>query len=168
MTTWYAGTLALLAVLALVAVRAAEGGRWRALILFLVLAFLPVGFASMADLLSRPKPMTLAWAQATVPEAAVLGASIREGEGLFLLLDEGRGGEPRYYRVAWDRELAEQLQKALQEASRNGTTPMMRRPYERSWDDQEQKFYAPPQPKLPEKPEPGPGHRFQPKGGYGI
>jgi hypothetical protein len=112
---------------------------------------LPLTYASLAGLLSRPKPATLEWAQAQAAEAAVLGASIREGEGIYLWLQFPGIPEPRAYVLPWDRKLAQQLQEARRQAERNGSGLAMRMPFERSWDDREPKFYALPQPALPPK-----------------
>lgn len=47
--------------------------------------------------------------------------------------------------------LAEELEKARAEAEKNGTPLVMRLPFERSYDNRERKFYAMPQPALPDK-----------------
>jgi len=119
----------------------------------LALAFVPVGYVALADLLSRPKPVTLEWWAARADEATVLGSTMREGRGIYLWLQLAGFDEPRAYVLPWSRELAEQLQKALAEAQENDTQVRMRLPFEPSWDDREPKFYALPQPALPPKDE---------------
>lgn len=113
--------------------------------------FLPVGYASLSDLLSRPKPVELEWWLAQAEEATVLGSRMEEGDSLYLWLQLSDTPEPRAYRLPWDRKTAEELQAALEEAERNGTGVRMRLPFESSLDRREPRFYAMPQPALPPK-----------------
>lgn len=121
----------------------------------LVLAFVPLAYAALAELLGRPKPVVLEWWTARVEEATVLGAVMQEGRGIYFWLQLPEFEEPRSYVLPWSRELAEQLQKALAAAKQNDTEVRMRLPFEPSWDDREPKFYALPQPALPPKNVPG-------------
>lgn len=116
-----------------------------------------IGYVGMTDLLSRPKPVHLEWALDSVKEATVLGGKIEEGEGIYILLDMPEFSEPRYYKLPWSRNLAEQFQEAMRESKRSGIPMKLRNPFEPSWDDKERKFYAPPQPALPLKDEGGSG-----------
>ncbi|MBI3454123.1 MAG: hypothetical protein HY057_15060 [Rhodospirillales bacterium] len=113
--------------------------------------FVPLSYAGLSGLLSRPKPASLEWARKTIPEAAVLGSSIREGEGIYLWLQMPNVGEPRAYVLPWNRQMAQQLQEATREAEKSGTGLRMRLPFERSLDNREPKFYALPQPAPPLK-----------------
>jgi len=115
--------------------------------------FLPVAYAAMSDLLSKPKPVALEWWHGQADEAAVLSSTIREGEGIFLWLQMADIIEPRSYVLPWSQELAQQLQDAMEEARESDSGVRMRLPFERSWDPDDPKFYALPQPKLPEKDE---------------
>lgn len=124
----------------------------RATALLLGVLFVPLGYASLADLLSRPKPVHLEWLQKAATEATVLGSSFEEGVRIFVWLQMPSAPEPRAYVLPWDQALAEQLQEARREAERNGSGEVrMRMPFERSWDDREPKFYAMPQPAMPPK-----------------
>ncbi len=113
--------------------------------------FVPVSYASLSDLLSRPKPVELEWMKKTVPEATVLGSSINEGTAIYIWLQMNDQNEPRAYALPWNRDLAQQLQNAQRAAEANGSGVRMRLPFERSFDDREPKFYAMPQPALPPK-----------------
>lgn len=125
--------------------------RWaRAVILLLFALLLPAAYAAPAALLGRAKPVTLEWLGANVKEAQVLSATMVENDAIYLTLLWKEA--PNLYRLPWDRKMAEQLQEAQREARRNGTHPMMRLPFERSWDNREPRFYATPQPKMPDKP----------------
>jgi hypothetical protein len=113
--------------------------------------FLPAAYLGFLHLLSMPKPVALEWWHATADEATVLGATIQEGEGIYLWLQLAAAPEPRAYVLPWSRETAEQLQAARREAEANETPLQMRLPFEPSLDDRAPKFYALPQPALPPK-----------------
>ena len=113
--------------------------------------FLPVAYASLIELLSKPKPVDLEWWQNDAAEAEVVASRLIEEEGIFLWLQLPDLVEPRAYVLPWDRASAEQLQKALREAEQRGSGVQMRLPFEPSLDPLEPKFYAMPQPALPPK-----------------
>lgn len=115
------------------------------------LLFMPLAYAAMLHLLSKPKPVHLEWWQAHAEEATVLGSSLREGQGIYLWLQMVDLLEPRSYVLPWSQELAQQLQEALRQAEENGTAVQMRLPFEPSLDNREPKFYALPQPAFPPK-----------------
>ena len=119
----------------------------------LAAAVLPLGYASMAGLLSKPKPVRLEWLRTAATEASVLSASIREGRGIYLLLALPDAEEPRYYVLPWNEEMARQLQEARREAEDSGAQLAMREPFEgeRSIAEGQPKFYAKPQPAPPPK-----------------
>ena len=114
--------------------------------------FLPTAWAAMSDLMSRPKPIDFEWWHQAEGEATVLSSQLREGDGVYLWLQISGAVEPRSYRLPWDRKLAEELEKARAEAEKNGTPMKMRMPFERTYDKRDRKFYAMPQPALPDKP----------------
>lgn len=151
LTYFFALALAIAAALAAIAV-AAPRKTWVRLTAFsLALLFVPVGYGTFAALLSRPKPVDLEWARQASREAAVLGATIAEDEAIYLWLQFSGLDEPRAYVLPWNRDLAEELQEAMREAERNGTGVFMNLPFERSYDPQEPRFHALPQPALPPK-----------------
>ncbi len=91
------------------------------------------------------------WAKKTVPDATVLGASMREGEAIYLWLQFDEAPEPRAYVLPWSLETAKQLQRATGRAEAQGTAVRMRRPFASEPDANEPLFYAAPQPPLPPK-----------------
>ena len=113
--------------------------------------FLPVAYAGLLDLLSKPKPVALEWWLQRAEAATVLGSSIREDQGIYLWLQFDGVPEPRSYVLPWNRQLAEQLQTAQREAQENQGALQMRLPFESSLDDDEPRFYAQPQPAPPPK-----------------
>lgn len=119
-------------------------------------AFMPVAYASVAELLSRPKPVSLEWAQRAAPQARVLGAKAMEGEAIYVFLELPETREPRAYRLPWRRDLAEQLQGAQRQAEQHGGGVVMELPfdgkhYDSSLDEREPVFHAPPPEALPDK-----------------
>ena len=116
--------------------------------LFLVL--IAVVYGGSIELLSRPKPLRLElWQQAD--KAKVLGATMREGEAIYVWLQFPGADEPRAYTLPCDMKMAQQLQNAMQEGQANGADVNMSKPFEAGLDDREPKFYATPQQALPDK-----------------
>jgi hypothetical protein len=154
---------ALFAVLALLAATLASIAIWsprrlapKLVALAAAAAFMPAAYASVTELLSRPKPVSLEWAQRTAPQARVLGAKVVEGQAIFVFLELPDASEPRAYRLPWRRELAEQLQGAQQDAEERGGGVVMELPfdgkrYEASLDEREPVFHAPAPEALPDK-----------------
>ena len=110
-----------------------------------------VGYASEAELLGRPKPVSQEWALAKVPEATVIASELKEDEAIYLWLALDGETEPRAYRLPWNLATAVQLQKARQQAEAEGTGVRMRHPFVDRGDPDGPLFYAEPQPALPEK-----------------
>jgi hypothetical protein len=157
----FAAAVAIAACLGTIAVWAPRRLLVRAGALGVFALFLPLGFAGWTDLLSRPKPVAFEWWLDRADEATVLAGTIREGAGIYVWLQLDATEEPRAYRLPWSREQAQQLQEALEEAEKNGSAVRMRLPFEASLDPREPKFYALPQPALPQKPAPnGEPQRF--------
>ena len=96
--------------------------------------FMPVAYAGLSDLLSRPKPVAMEWWLDQAEEATVLGSQMREGDSLYLWLQLAGEAEPRAYRLPWSQQMAQQLQQALEQAQRNGTEARMRLPFEPTLD----------------------------------
>jgi len=127
-----------------------QGRLWQrtaAATLFVVLV--AVVYGGSAELLGRPKPLGLEWRDAQ--QAQVLGSSMRENDAIYLWLQFDDGSEPRAYRLPWSIEAAQQLQTATQEGEANGTGVQMTMTGETGLDEREPKFYATPQPALPDK-----------------
>lgn len=117
-------------------------------------AFIPLGYTSLSELMSRPKPVALEWIRRELPEATLVGATMRENEAIYLWLQVPDIDEPRAYTLPWSRKLAEQLQSAQREARKNRNGVRVRRPFDGSDDPRDRMFYAAPQEALPPKPAP--------------
>ncbi|NJO37479.1 MAG: hypothetical protein HC871_07500 [Rhizobiales bacterium] len=142
---------ALAGLLSMISVWSRHRSWIRAGALGVAVLFLPLAYVSYATLLSKPKPVALEWWLDAADEATVLSSSIQEEVGIFLWLQLAEVSEPRAYVLPWNRELAEQLQRAAREAEEQNGQLQMRLPFEPSLDDLEPKFYAMPQPALPPK-----------------
>jgi len=113
--------------------------------------FIPAAYASVADLLSRPKPASIEWLHRNAAEATVLSARIVENKNIYLWLQLAGEAEPRAYVLPYDKKTAKQLHEAQKKAKRKGTKTRMKRPFARRRDDTKEQFYAAPQPPRPEK-----------------
>ena len=142
---------ALAATLGLISIWAPRRLAIKAAALAATALFLPLAYASLIELLSKPKPVELEWWLDHAAEAEVVASRAIEDEGIYLWLQLPEIAEPRAYVLPWDRASAEQLQQALRDAEQKGSAVQMRLPFEPSLDDREPKFYALPQPALPPK-----------------
>lgn len=150
---FYAVFMVLSAALSLVAVWSRRRLVFRAGSVALLALTAVVAYGAFNDLLSRPKPAALEFSRAAIDEAEVLGAALREGQGIYLWLRLPDIVEPRYYVLPWRLRLAEELQQAMREAERNRSSLIMRLPFEGGLEEREApRFYAVPQIKLPDKP----------------
>ncbi len=147
----FAAVVLIVSVLASVAIRASRSMWVKVAALSLTAALLPISYASLVDLLGRPKPVTLEWAAARVSEATVIGASWQEEEAIYLWLRFDGSLEPRAYVLPWSRTRAQQLQGALRQATAGGSSVRMRGLSASSRDSNESVFYTEPQPALPPK-----------------
>ena len=124
--------------------------RVSALILFVIIV--SCGMILCTVSLGVPKPAQIEVVKAE--KATIIAARLREGVAMYVLMMLPGNDEPRYYRLPWDQEMAQQLQKALEQAGEDGTVEMTN-PFEPTWDRLQPKFYPKPQPKMPDKPQQG-------------
>lgn len=151
--TLYAVFMALAATLAVIAVWSRRRLAFRVGSVALLALTAAVAYGAFNDLLSRPKPAALEFSRPGIEEVEVLGAALREGQGIYLWLRLPDVTEPRYYVLPWRLGLAEELQKTMREAERNRSGLIMRLPFEKGLEERDvPRFYAVPQPKLPDKP----------------
>jgi hypothetical protein len=113
------------------------------------LLLIGVVFGGTIELMSRPKPVELEWRD--MARANVLGASLREGEAIYVWLEIEGEDEPRAYAMPWDMQAAQELQGAVAEATASGTGVVMAQPFDAGLDEREPMFYALPQPAMPAK-----------------
>lgn len=132
----FAGAVAVAAGLASLAIWAPRITRVRLIALALATLFIPVAYGMMAELLSKPKPMSLEWFERASEEALVLGIDLDEGRAIHLWLRLSGVGAPRYYVVPWNVRLAEKLEDAADDAVRRNGAIVLRKPFmKRSLED---------------------------------
>lgn len=120
--------------------------------LALAFLFIPVGYGALADLLGKPKPVSLEWAHGSVKEALILGSVIREDVGIFVYMAVPGALDPMSFKFPWDKQAAEQLQKAERESEKNGQKgAKVMLPFEPSLDNGVARFYPIPQVAMPPK-----------------
>ncbi len=113
--------------------------------------FLPAAYLGLVHLLSRPKPADLEWLHRQLPQATVISARMAENQGIYLWLELEGVEEPRAYALPWSQELARQIHQAQRAAEKRGSAVKMAKPFQRSLDNREKKFFAAPQEPLPAK-----------------
>ncbi len=150
-THWFVIGATLAAFLCSIAIWAPRSVKVKVTALLSASLFLPVGYISLNDILSRPKPVQLETVHRHLEEAAVVSSLMKENEGIYLWLQLPDIAEPRSYKLPWSEETAKQLHKANQDAEQSGTKVQMKKPFERSQDTLEPVFYAAPQQALPPK-----------------
>jgi hypothetical protein len=141
----------LLGIFAYLAMPAASRAR-RGIIVGFFAVILGVLFFGYSDMLGRPKSTRLEVFRASMPDAKVLGSYLKENDGVYLWLQLPGLSEPRYYKLPWDVTVAKSLQNAIAENERqHGSGVGVGQPFERGLSREDPKFYALPQPKLPDK-----------------
>lgn len=110
---------------------------------------LAAGVGLVANAIGRAKPI---WTETLCDTsiATVLGSQLREDEGTIYLWLQPEGCEPTAYRMAWSKDLAQQIQDALDKAMGQGGSGTLL--FERSLETREPKVYPLPQQALPPKP----------------
>ncbi len=148
---WFGIFVSVAAVLASISIWAPRPLRWKicAVSLTAVLGF--TSYASLTDLLGRPKPAKMEWAAATLPEATVVATDLQEPDAIYLWLRFDEQLSPRAYALPWSLGTARQLQEMMQAAERNGTVVRMKQRLANSLDSNEPLFYVAPHQALPPK-----------------
>ena len=88
--------------------------------------FIPAAYASVSDLLSRPKPASIEWFHRNASEATVISARIVEGKSINLWPQLSGEAEPRAYVLPYDKKTAKQLHEARKSVKRKGTKMRMK------------------------------------------
>ncbi len=114
-------------------------------------ALMTVGYAGFSDLLGRPKPTSLEWAQRNIEEATVLASNLQEDKAIYLWLQLDGADGPMAYLLPWSKQAARQLRKAEREAKARGTRVRVKRPFTPDRKTPEPQFHAEAQTALPAK-----------------
>ncbi len=108
-------------------------------------------YASLVELLGRPKPGRLEWSPIAPSEATVLATRLREPDAIYLWLVFDGQLEPRAYVLPWDMQVARQLQQSMRQAAADGGSVRLREGLRQVFDPDEPMFFVAPQPTLPPK-----------------
>lgn len=144
---------------------------FRTILVVLFASSLPLGYSSLAELLGRPKPISLIWLKHRIIsdvkelDAEILGYTLVEDKGIYLYLRLPDRKEPLSVVLPWNLKLANNLKKGMKGAADRGTTLRVKLPYENSLDRTERMFYEPPQPMLPPKKVPDAPLEYNPQNG---
>ena len=101
--------VALAAGLAFIAIQARQAAWRKTLALILCAGLIAAGFASMVQLLGRPKPVSFAQLSGTGHKLTVAASLMRENQAIYLWLLEGARPEPTAYVLPWSRKTARRL-----------------------------------------------------------
>jgi len=149
---------ALAALLAAIAIRTPRETPVRVDAIVIAAAFFPFAYLGLNEILSRPKPITHEWFNASAQYATVLGVSLEEGKAIYLWLRVDESLEPRYYRLPWQKRNAEKLQNAIERAVEDDAVVRIQNPFsKRAWTDQGEvnvELVRPPEPPLKHPPPP--------------
>lgn len=148
---WFAVFVLAGAVLASISVWAPRRMRWKVGAVGLSAVLAVTAYASLVDLLGRPKPVEMEWASAMLPEATVVATELREPEAIYLWLRFDDQATPRAYALPWSLDTARQLQELMQKAEQRATSVRVRPDFARNVDTNEPLFYVAPQAALPPK-----------------
>jgi len=130
----------------------------RSAIVVLYLAFAFGSYYSFTKMLGNPVPIELIapWDVPLVEEAEIVGFWFVEDEGIYLLLMHEGLKVPKYYKFPWNKNLAQQIQEAAEEAAKRGKRGpiILGSPFQQpSWEDERSPFIHPmPQPRQRSKP----------------
>jgi hypothetical protein len=161
----FAALIGVAALLASIAIWAPRATFVRSAAVVATAMFVPLTYLGMNELLSKPKPMAQEWANKNVAEATVLGVSLDEGKAIYLWLRLDGALVPRYYMLPWQPNVAERLQKMVEEAIEKGATIRIMNPFtRRSFQDLGQlNMEIVPPPALPHKRLPDVPQIFDPR-----
>lgn len=144
-TNWFVIATALATVLASIAIWSPRSLPPKIASLVCATLLLPVTYFSLNDILSRPKPVQLEAMYSDVEQVQVVSSVMKEDEAIYVWLQIPDVEEPRSYKLPWSDETAKELHKAQQDAEESGTEVKMKKPFEKTVDNQEPVFYAAPQ-----------------------
>ncbi|MFT6580752.1 MAG: hypothetical protein ACJAU6_001181 [Alphaproteobacteria bacterium] len=161
----FGGVVLIATTLASIAIWAPRVTYTRIAALVVALAFIPLAYVQLIEMLSKPKPITHEWYDNEVEKAEVLSVSLEEGQAIYLWLRLDGAVQPRYYVMPWAQSTAEELEDAVEEAARKNGTVILRQPfYRRSFDEGGQMNVEVVLPSLPSiKPPPFPPKVFNPR-----
>ena len=109
--------------------------KWRLSAFLIGVAFVTIIYASILELLSRPKPAHMELFYEDVPEVVLLHASWEEDVALYILVEIPGVEEPRLYILPWNREEAEKFEQAMEEGEDKNEEVRIGNPFFNSDED---------------------------------
>lgn len=97
-------------------------------ILVLAIVQIALFYVATADLLGRPKPVSVELLSGRLDRSEVLAHHLRQGKAIFVWLRPEIGDDPISYRLPWSERTARDLHKATQQAEEGGGTVQLTMP----------------------------------------
>ncbi len=127
----FAASLAVTAILAAIAIWAPRSPPLRITAVILTAVFVPLAYASLTTLLSRPKPIDFAWFERNAETAHVLGIKLDEGNAIYLWLHVDGYDKPGFYVLPWHQREAEHFQETYDASVKQRGTLILKKPFSR-------------------------------------
>lgn len=127
----FAACLAVTAILAAIAIWAPRSLSLRSAAVILTAIFVPLAYASLTTLLSRPKPVDFAWFERNAETAHVLGLKLEEGHAIYLWLHVEGYDKPGFYVLPWRQSDAEHFQETYDAAVKQRGKLIIKKPFSR-------------------------------------
>ena len=125
----FAASIGTAALLASIAIWAPRKTPIRVLALVAMTLFLPIVYIQFVGLLSKPKPVEWAWLERDVDRAEILSVSFDEGKTIYVWLRLNGMIAPRFYSLPWRQQFAEDLEDAMEQASRTRSKVIVTNPF---------------------------------------
>ena len=125
----FAAAIGIAAVLSSIAIWAPRDTKIRVLALAVMTLFMPLAYVQLTGLLSKPKPIEFAWLERDVERAEILSVSFDEGKAIYIWLRLDGMIEPRFYKLPWRQQDAEDLEDAMTQATRTRGGLVIKNPF---------------------------------------
>ncbi|GAB4230121.1 MAG: hypothetical protein Kow0032_11820 [Methyloligellaceae bacterium] len=122
----FAAATGIAALLASIAIWAPRDTLIRALALAVMALFMPLVYVQFTGLLAKPKPVSFAWLERGIERAEVLSVSFDEGKAIYMWVRLDGMIEPRFYSLPWRQNIAEDLEDAVDQATRTRSSLIVR------------------------------------------
>ncbi len=141
----YVTITALAALLVSITIWSRRPFKWRVSAFFIGLSLVTILYASILELLSRPKPAHMELFYKDVPEVVLLHASWEEEVALYILVQIPGVEEPRLYILPWSREDVEKFQQAIEDGEEKDEEVRIGNPFfNADEEDRERLIYTSP------------------------
>ena len=111
-----------------------------------------ISYATLLEILSRPKPKNLELLNKYANELTLLHVNWVEGEAIYLLVQLDDSLEPRLYEFPWNASQAQEYDEAITAGRENGQEVRISNPfYPSSSEERETLIYSAPVKPLPAK-----------------